>query len=365
MAMVENLKKFYLYDRWFELEKKTDDELIYWSIPKNSPSRVKINIDLKSNEMTLSYFEDRKLLKQIMITDITQKKVDLHYRDEVCDLLEIGEQKYDNLAIEMFASIINDGVTREYNLMFSKKDVPSNYEWIEPILPIDEKINMNDIDCSSNKVNDFIDFACSFPVAIKKLRPLITQKIEHQEDEKISEVKELIIPDEITVYDRTYHLINFSSNKIFMTNTEDGIRNLEIKYDPIDLALKGVSIKIKDKNKTERVIKIKINDLDCVTVKYYTKIKETVLVNHRKIEGAKINSDMIFDNNNHKVQASVSISNDEEQLYLLEHPLITNNYSDGNGNLYTVSNSGYNTYYGIASFAPWIINGVKEKIYKK
>jgi len=300
-----------------------------------------------------------------MITDITKKQVDLHYCDEVCELLEIGEQKYDNLAIEMFASIINDSVTREYQLMFTKKNVSSDYEWKNPILPIDEKISMNDIDCSSKKVTDFIDFACYFPVALKKLIPLITQNIENKNNKKVPVIKEIMIPEEITVYDRTYHLINASENKIFMTNTEDGIRNLEIKYDPTAFVLKGVSIKIKEKNKTERVIKIKPNDLDGVTVKYYAKVKETVLVNDRKIDEAKINSDMIFDSNNEKVQASISNSNDEEHFYLLEHPLIRNNYSDGNGDLYTIRNSGYNTYYGIATMAPWIVNGVKEKVFKK
>jgi len=59
MATVENLKKFYLYDRWFELEKMTDEELIYWSIPKDSSNRIRINIDLKSNEIILSYFKDK------------------------------------------------------------------------------------------------------------------------------------------------------------------------------------------------------------------------------------------------------------------------------------------------------------------
>lgn len=362
--MVETQKKFYLYDRWYECQGEKNGKLIYFSIPKNASKRIKIELNSKTNEMTLFYFKDKKVIRKIMVTDITQRDIKLHYSDEVCDLLEIGDNKYDNLAVEVFASIKDDSTSHDYQIMFTKKDEESKFAWVDPIFPINEKIDMNEVECSSDKVNDFIEFACHFPIDIRKLRNFISQQKSEKKKVELSEIKEIVIPQEITVYDRVYHLVKVSENKIFLTNTQEGIRNLEIKYDPISLVLEGISIKMKDKNKTERVIKIKPNNLDGVTVKYYTKIKETVLINNRKIDGVKVRSNMIFDNNN-KVQVSISISNEEEEFYLLEHPLIRNNYSDGDGNLYTVRNSGYNIYYGIASFAPGIINGVKEKVFQK
>lgn len=365
MGMVENRNKFYLHDRWFELENDKNGILIYVSIPKTASNMVKLELNTQTNELTLFYLKNKKVISKIIITDITQKDIELHYSDEVCELLEIGDNKYDNLAIEMFTNIKNDSISRDYQIMFTKKDISSNYDWVDPVLPINEKINMNDIDFSSNKVSNFIDFACGFPIGIKKLREIISQQPKEKSETELTGIKEIVIPQEIIVYDRTYHLVKVSENKIFLTNTQDGIRNLEIKYDPTSFVLKDVSIKMKSKNKTDQIIRIKPNNLDGITVKYYTKIKEEVFVNDRKIEEAKIRSDMIFDSNNEKVQTSILISNDDDQLKLLEHPFIRNNYSDGNGNLYTVRNSGYNMFYGIASFAPGIIYGIEEKVFKK
>lgn len=360
---IENQKRLYFYDRWFELVTQKEDSLIYYSIPRNASNGIKLEINQNTNEIIICYIKNKQVIRQISITNIFEKNIELHYSDVICELMMIGDHVYDNLAIEVFTNISNDSPSRKYELMFSKREILSNYEWKDPILPINQRMDIDEIDVSSDKVNDFIEFVASFPIEIRRIKNM--QNYEENSETTQLAVSNIAIPQEIIVYDRVYKLVKVKEDKIILTNQDEDIRNLEIKYDPFTLQLQSVSIKMKKNNKTERVLKIEPNDLNGITVQYRTKVTETVVISEKKVENAKVNFNMVFDKNKNKVENNVLISTATEEIKLLEHPVIGNNYTDGNGNLYTLRNQGYNTLYGVASFAPGIFNSIKEKVFVK
>ena len=67
--MVENKKRFYLYDRWFECQEETEEKMIYISIPRITTSNMKLELEKKENKMTIFSYKGRKLVNRIEISN--------------------------------------------------------------------------------------------------------------------------------------------------------------------------------------------------------------------------------------------------------------------------------------------------------
>ena len=364
MGMVENQKKFYLYDRWFAYQNQIGERLVYTSIPNVFSAHMRIEINKKTNAITIFYLCGKKVIEKIEISDIEKPVIELYYIQEQCNTMEIDGNEYDNLSIELFTSIINNSVSREYQIKFIKKNKKSKSLWVAPSIPLNEKINISDLGFESEKVMKFINFSTALPIYIEKLRKIMST-VNNQEKSYIPKtVTEIVLPQELDVYDRTYHLVSATENKLVLINTEDGIRNLEIKYNPFELKVSSISLRIKEQNAGKGIIRIVPNKINGITARYCNKKKGQTRIGSKNLKTAKIHSDMIFNSDNKKVETNILICSKGKQIELLEHPYIKNNYTDGAGNLEIVSNSGYNIFYGIAAYAPGIFHYIEDKIFK-
>lgn len=362
--MVKNQNKFYLYDRWFQYQKQNEEKYIYISTPKNETSYAIIEINKNTNEMFVYYYENNKLIERFETSDINQSSIDIHYIQEVCYIMEIEKHRYNNISIELFTNINNDDVPHDYQIKFLKQNKKSKENYAKIPFPFDEKINMEELQFSSKSVDKFIDFASTLHIYVKKIRNVISLQDNQKIKKDLPTLKELVIPQSLEVYDRVYYLNKITERKIILSNTEDGIRNLEINFNPEKFSLSCINLKIKGNFDKEAVIKITKNKQDEIVAKYESGIEEKIKAGETIYENVKMNSVMNFDSNNKKTENKIIISSEENKVELLEHPSIKNRYTDGCGNMISVNNSGYYIFYGIASYAPIIFNSIEKKLFK-
>lgn len=361
-SMVENKKRFYLYDRWFECQEETEEKMIYISIPRITTSNMKLELEKKENKMTIFSYKGRKLVNRIEISNIESSNIELHYIEEKCKNRELEESDYNDLLIELYAEIEN-GIIKNSQIKFIPKYKKHNLG--DSSILLNEKTNLSDLNIKSKKVEDFLDFVRSFIIHRKKLVDILTKdpKIEREKSQPL--IREILIPQELEVYDRAYHLVKTQENQIILMSQEEEARSLEIKFDPIALSLISICFKINNYDSQKGILQIIPNDLNGVTARYCTRRETKVRVGDKKIETPKIKSVVIFDENEQKISNTVSIITNEKELKLIEHPYLKGNYTDGAGNLLTIGNSSYNTLLGIASFAPQIFKSVDKKIFVK
>lgn len=363
--MVENKKRCYVYNHWFEFQAKVGDRYIFHSIPKNEASMIKIEVNQKTNQVMFFYLEKGKMVGKIEISDIYKSEIQIHYVQKEVKEIEIDGHRYDNLLLELFATMRENNHFENCQLMFVRRKKNSNYPWVEPSLPINTKIDIENIDFSSEHVTDFIEFVKFLPIHIKEFKSILTSTNYQQVPQNRLEIREFIIPNGVMFYDCYYRLVNGSENHLSFMNTEDEIRNLEVKVDPVAQLLLGIRLTIEDTSKNKKMIQITPNKQNGVTVKYCNKEKESIQVNHQTMKEAQIRASVIYDNNRNKLEHEVAISSGSNCLNLIGHPFLTNNYCDSNGNLYTIGNSGYHLFCGIAGYAPSIFEGMREKVFVK
>lgn len=360
--MVELKKNIYLCNRWFEYQEQTGEEITYTSIPKNTSSRIKMVMNKETNEVTFFFFEDKKMIEKIEISNIREDIIEFHYKQEVPEILKIGELKYDNLGIELYTKMNKGSMSRKYEIQFTKTNKKSKFNWVKPTFSLNERINLEDMDYDSDTFNRVRDFISIFPIYLKDFRNLLS--VEMPKEQNIVEViRELTIPQELYVYDRVYCLDNINSNKVILKSTEDDIRNLEIRFDPTTLKLTRIDLKISGSMNANGIIQI-FPDGDKVTVRYCNKKHEDVLVNRVKIKHARIHSEIIFSEDGKELLHSVQIQNKDADLELLAHPYLINCYIDGNGNMYDIVNSSYSLFDMISPYAPNIFHAIEKKFFK-
>lgn len=359
--MVEKKKRFYLYDRWFEFQTETEEKMVYISIPR-AYLNMKIEIDKVENKITVFSYEGKKLLNRIEICNLESPNVQLHYAEEKCQEIEFGGTKYNNLLMELFIEIENDTI-KNSQIMFVPKRKKDNLD--EFLIPLNEKIEMSDLDVTSKRVERFTDFARNLlinkQVVLEGIKS--TSKVETRENRPL--VRKLTIPHKLEVYDRIYKLVKTEKNQIILMNQEEEVRNLEIKFDPITLSLISICLRINNYDSQKSVLQIIPNDLNGVTVRCFTRKKSEMRIGDKKIETPKIKATITFDANQQKVSNDITIATCEKEVKLLEHPYLRGNYTDGAGNLVTLGNSSYSILLGIASFAPQIFRSIDKKIFVK
>lgn len=360
--MVENKKRIYFYDRWFDCKEETEEKMIYISIPRVTSSNMKIEIDKVENKITVFSYEGKKILSRIEISNVESSNVELHYIEEKCQNLEFDGTNYDNLLMELFIEIENN-VIKSTQIKFTPKVKKHNLN--DSLIPLNEKINMSDLNIKSKRVENFLDFAKNLIINRQRLLDIIKSKPEIKIEENQPIVRRIIIPQKLEVYDRVYQLVKTEQNQITLMNREEEIRNLEIKFDPVTLSLTSISFKINNYDSQRSVLQIIPNDLNGVTARYCTRKKAKMRIGDKKIEASKIKAAIVFNENQQKVSNEVTIETCEREVKLLEHPYLKSNYTDGAGNLLTIGNSSYSTLLGIASFAPQIFRSIDKKIFEK
>ncbi len=364
--MAELKKRFFFCNRWFEYQRKKDNKEIYEPIPKNGPVQMRIEFNNKTYEMGIFFFEDNK--KEIIkLSDITQPEIKCHYLEEKSQIIEVENQYFDDIQIELFATINNFNAD-DYEIEFKKDNKKRNCanNQIEFPLPLEEKIKLHDLEFDTQRVLNFKSFVNIFSQDKKKLLESLFPSNLEENTEDFPDLKQLVIPNSLEVYDRVYTLIKIQENNIILRNNEEGIRNLEIKVDPDLCKLLKIHLKIIEPKKMKSAIEILKNDNNGngIIVRYHNKNKDKMKIGYRYIEVNDVSAKIIFDKNNHQIEKSVIIKYGNEKMELIQHPTLNNNYVDEKGNLYTIGNIGYSIFVGLASYAPNILYSVEKKLFK-
>lgn len=365
--MVENKKKIYFCDRWYYLVNETEDKLTYTTNQKNKMEGNLLEINKNSKQIQIIYLQKNKAVAKLEISN-NDNNINLHYMEYECNEIEVNNEIYTNLLIELFATRKKHNYKGDFKIKFSKKKKLNKMCYRTPDFPIDNEIDLNSVKIDIKRIEEFKDLTTWLPNNIDKVLNNVFSSEQDIEKEEIKEIVRLEIPQELEIYDRVYNFIKQNDNKLIYENTEDDIINLEIKVDTINFVLQNVELITKAKNQTKNIknsIQIFPNLENGITAKYVTSKKTNINLSGKIIEDAKIDSEVIFDKNYEKVSSNISIKAGKTQYDLIEHPYIKKNYVDNEGNIYHIGCSEFARFQGISSFASRIYKRIEKNIFKE
>ena len=365
-------KRIYILDRWFYLNKDLEDKTVYYSKRSRDGSQVGIEIDKDGNSAAVLYFDKdinkKDVIAILFIEDLKTDEVKFHYQDQEPQLININDNTYVNLLVELFSKgterIVNKKIvkiTEKKKLNKKKKMVYYPPEGFE----LNTEISLNSINIESKTLGysiELIDY-------IKSRREIL--KIEDEDELEIPEhinverVKNLHVPSELYIYDRKYEFINRDDTTLYYQNTQGGIRNLEIKIDPNNI-FTGLILKIKNEQRQKYIFQATKNDLNGITVKFKNRRNATIRLvrnsEHKDCDDAVFSSETTYDINDKEVSNKLEIRADSNEYELTHHPHFTNTYVDEEGNTYRVLGQEFGYLTGLSDFSTGIFKTIEKKL---
>lgn len=366
--MLENKNKFYLYDRWFYYLKEDENKITYTSLPSNPLNGIILQYNKENKTMNILYFNNKKLLTKINISDISQPQIEATYKEQEPQMIVINNNIYVNLLIGSYTKI-DDNRNRETTVNISKKRNLNKLCYCEPTFPLNEDIDIKTININSGLFNYFTELVDAIRYKSRKLIKISEEVIDKKVEKTGLKVTELTIPDEIFFYDRYYQLDKTRPTQeereykpddtIYYTNTEDGLYKLQIKYDPDFKFLTGLTFKIYDSQlKRDRyILELKEKENSEIKVSFFnTKKEQFSFKNHdvknHDVKNALYRSDTIYDDALNITSNNIKVESATESYNLTYNPYFSNTYTDSDGNEYHVRNSTFSMLSGISLFSP-------------
>lgn len=364
--MVENKKRIFLYDKWYYLINETEDKLSYSTKPKNKLDGDLLEFNKKTHEVQIIYFSNGKTLGKLEISSIDNPDMTFHYTQYECHDLIIDKELYTNLLMELFMKSEKGNIDRNPQVIFTKKKKLNKMCYREPKIPLDKKIDLESANLESKMIDNLVEFIPMFPRYREKF--IFEEEKETVVNKELNHVISLVIPQDLEVYDRIYHLIESNESKYIYENREDGVNHLEVKIDPISLVLSNINLQIKDNknNKTDKsVIQIIPNKENGITARYTNRKNLKINLNGTKLEKVKIHAEVIYDSNSRKIGNNIEIEAGKEAYQLNGHPIYKTEYIDSEGNVYRINNGDFARFQGLSNFACGIFKYVEKSFFRE
>lgn len=374
--MVESKERIFLCNRWFYLVDETD-ECFFYSTNINSKKSVNFSIKLelnkKTNEMKLIYFNKNKAIGIINISSIRDYPITFHYSQLVPEEMQINQNTYFNLLIELIGSMDDRySISKDYKILFHKSKKMSKLCYREPDFPLETELNINDIDINTRFLNQFIDLVSLFGHTLAYINEHLLGSNKSEEAalemaESISnqEIKNLEIPQELMVYDRMYHFVEAKDSLYIYTNDEDGKYNLIVKVDHNDLKIDAIRFQI-DKGTNKRgLIEIKRESQNELVTNLSQRGIPELHINQKIIVNATIRSLIVYNDLGAELSHEVDIYSNQKNYHLEKHPYLSTFLLDEEGNFYDIINSQYKELSFICSSSANIFHNIERKIIKK
>lgn len=368
--MLEKQRKFYLYDRWFYFKKEKEDKITYQSSAKKKTNYIEIVIDKNTNDTDILYIADNKLIAKLEITEFNSNNIRFHYQEQEPQYVEINDELYANLLIELFTSS-NEKLFNKKTVKITKKRKKNDIVYREPEdFKLDKEISYNKLKIKSKVLDYFINIIDY----IKNTNDLIdvTDFISSEDIVKetfdIKKVKNLEIPNELYVYDRNYTFVGRDEQTIYYENEQTSINKLEIKIDPNNY-ISAVNLRIKNKTgdkNTKYVFQIIRNELNGITVRFGNKNGHLRITSAdpKDYDNATFRSTTIYGMDNKKISHRLDIKAGKDEYELTAHPYFSNSYVDCDGIEYRVASQDYARLDGMAHYAPGIFNNIEKTLIK-
>ena len=369
--MVEKTNRFYLYDRWFNFIKETDDKIVYSSNKKKKGNSINVEIDKETSDMSILYLSDKKMLAKLDITDIDTDSINFHYQEQEPQLITINDNVYVNLILELTTSIDRTKFISEKIVRVNKKKKLNKMCYLEPDFPINEDINLKDVDIDSDMFSYFLNLIDYIKGYVRSLETLMEKDKKTSTIAKLKqEEKNLVIAEELFIYDRNYNLVARDDRTLYYENHQDGITNLEIKMDP-NKYLTSINFVIENETPFrtgKNLLQIIRNDLGGVTVRFTNRKKSSLRISgdtFKDYDDAKFKYETVYDQESNVVYNNVEVVADNDEYSLTYHPSLSNIFIDENGNAYRINGQDFCLLDSISSFAPGIFENVEKTLTKK
>jgi len=364
--MVESKKQFYLYDRWYYLLEEKENKLIYISKKENKKDGNRIEIDKENNKINIIFISNAKTTGKLEINCGNSNNIRFHYSQYECQEICVNDEVYGNLIYELYANRDNRKTTDKIEVKFSKKRNLNKICYREPLISIEKRIQLQDIDFNTKEIEFFKEIIDIAAVWIPKLLKL-TQETEKQEATINNKIKEIYIPETLQVYDRMYSFVRQENETILYVNNQYGITNLEIKVNPSDMVVSNIKFVTKDTNDKEppkHIIQIRSNEKG-LQARYHNCKKTNVYVNGIKLEEARIKSEIEFDSKNQNTATKLDIETKYDKYKLVAHPDKCNQYQDEETNIYEIYSNYHNDFQSMIPYIPGIYRHVQNSIFKE
>lgn len=374
--MMESKNKLFLCNRWFYLIKENEDTLFYSTSKddKNNKKSVRLEFNKKDKTIKIIYLKKQRTLGIIEISDITSYPIYFYYKQLECDDIIINNEMYNNLLIELFTSKLKDNdISKQIiEVCFSKKKKMNSICYKEPEIPYNEKINIDSINTDASMIKEFRDVVDTFYRMSSSLGKYVLNTNNQEEstckqveEMPFEQMKRIVIPQEIVVYDRKYHLVGTKNNSVNYENKDCGIYNLIIGLDFNNKELADIKIKIKKGKQQDGIIKIYQNEQkEIVATLSQRNIKEMGL-NQNVLHNANIKSTVVHNNEGKITCNEATITSEEGNYFLERHPNYTVFFTNEEGILYSIKNSDYDEYSSIISYSQGIFHSIEKKLIKK
>ena len=369
--MKKQLKRFYMYDRWFEFEKETEDKYIYTSAKRKKGSIIHLEAFKDNKNIDILYLKDKVMIAKLSLENIDTDNIHIHYQEQEPQLITINDNIYVNLILELFTDIEKGRLVSDKVVKVNKKKKLNKMCYLEPDFPINEEIDLHEIEIESDVFDYFLNLIEYIKGYIKSLEFLM----EH-EDKKINPTRfinkkyKLNIAEELYIYDRSYTFVSKDDRTLFYENHEEGITNLEIKIDPnkyltsINFIMENHS-GITDNKDVFQIIR---NELNGVTVRYLNRKKSNLRITgdeFKDYDSAKFRGISVYDSEANKVFDNIEIRAQNDEYVLSSHPVLSNVYIDEYGKTYRVNGQDFSKLDAMSDFAPGIFENVEKTLLKK
>ena len=372
--MVENKMQFYLHDRWYYLTNETDDKFVYSSNPQDKENRNILEIDKNTYKLSIVYLSKKKALGKLEMSQLENSSVRLHYTQYETKEVIVNDELYANLLFELFAVIDKRSIIEKAEIKFAKKKKLNNICYREPKIPINKRLNINELDLDIAEVDFFQEIANYPNVIMAKIKRIASEKTMVKETHPAEDPKDnktkivnLEVPQKLHVYDRIYHLVEVDDKIIHYENDNCEISNLDIKIDDSNTQILEIILRVTEKeNELPRhIIKIFPNKQNGITARYIMPQKAKISLNDITLEKAKVCSEVVFDSSRENIKSGIEIDSRKRHYKLVSHPVRIGYYLDALGNSYKVYNNDYIEFQLMIPYIYNIYNYIEKNLLKE
>lgn len=362
--MEKEIHKIYFYDRWLNFSKEANDALIYESTPNSDGNIIRLEYNKENGNIKVLYSKKGTTIGKLNIIK-DNDKYSVNYKNLECEFLEKEDDLHVNLLYELNMTIRNQ-ITSDIKIKLSKKKNLNKICYLEPTFPLDEDLNIKNLKMTNNQLeyllNLFRELRYYLPVISKQIQKNIEEI--NQNNNRI--IKELNVPEELQMYDRTYKFVSKDDYNLNYENTSGGLTTLKIELNPYETKIKKATIEFIPKNDKEVKDKIEFSHEinNNIIIKYINFNKIRMELN-REACSARLNTYAEFDNNGETIRNEVYINSSSKDYKLYAHPVFRNKYLDEEGLEYTIGNSDYARFHGFLNFICPIVQNLEKIFYKE
>lgn len=367
--MGELKEKIYFADRWYYLSKSDGDIATYSSKINDKNNNTILEVDTNTKSLNLIFIKNKKTMGKLSISDITKQPISYNYEQFIPETIEVDNNLYTNLLTD-FSVVVDNCRVVESSIIFHRMKKMNKMCYCEPTFPLDAKLDPRVFDLNCSAYESFKNAYSLSPQYFNVIIDTFFRKhdeIENVDTEVIDDscISELVVPSEMFLYDRNYHLVN--SDVTTHTYIDDGkTSSVEIITDLNELKVKRIEFRKEDGNRNIIQIYPDSSNDDKVTIRYVNKKKFTLALNGVYLEHAKVHSQAYFGKDKKLESFAVEINAGIGKNYLLQqHPYFTNTFCDTDGNSYNVRCAGFAEFLMMLYYAPGIYNSMQDKMFPK